>query len=703
MIKLNKLNVWKCQVFNKITNTINLKKKFKKKIIFLKEYKRLKKSLLFKIIKNVSSSALFKKNLNKIFSRYIRVQINKYKNAKNFKHYLKKYKYKSKLHKKYLKLYSKINNSLKFKNLKIKKINYYGNLIRCYLDWFTYLNIIDKNWKLINDLNYQDQYCELRFQNSKFKVEIINFFFKKKIDNLQEFKKITKKILFKIKNQIKRKILKIVYNSEHKKNIYKYIVWNNFIFYKASTVCFEIKKKTIANKKMLLGVQGPKLQKQLTYFKNVNVKSLVYYKNKQKFWKTIIYYDKDLEKYKHFKYCTMASWFKLNINKKKFIMRKSKAKVWLSFKLIRVFVKTSNCLVNRLQLFLAKQQLEFFKLSEKHINLQNKYFNSITKKSNLIRKAISGIAQKKTRHNFRSIRIKNIRYTNKTFWQYSKLIFLKKKKTLKFINFNKTMNVVDFCVGKNIIFNNIYINKHTVSHYFVKFFTYYKVIKKQRTKLLVSGENLKKEKKKSQNILKKSSNGKVFLFNSWRGLLVTWKEARNIHWKQYGKGTLKKNRYRNFLPQFLNDKKVKFKKIINFFLFKFNFSKIFWETFETVYMYFFEKKLKIKQIFQLPINLLFWIFINNTKKITNKIGIKIKFWLYKKINIKKNFWMQMKKKTPKFFSKQKLSIKNIKNIIQYDFITNYFFIVKKITSFFGLDTFIFKNKLLKMHNFRYKA
>ena len=65
--------------------------------------------------------------------------------------------------------------------------------------------------------------------------------------------------------------------------------------------------------------------------------------------------------------------------------------------------------------------------------------------------------------------------------------------------------------------------------------------------------------------------------------------------------------------------------------------------------------------------------------------------------------MLVKKKIPKFFSKQIYKIENFKNIIQYDYITNYFCILKEKKTYTNINDYIFSNKLLKLHNFRYKA
>jgi hypothetical protein len=175
------------------------------------------------------------------------------------------------------------------------------------------------------------------------------------------------------------------------------------------------------------------------------------------------------------------------------------------------------------------------------------------------------------------------------------------------------------------------------------------------------------------------------------------------HWKMYKKGTLKKRRYRNFLPAFLEKIKVKLDVIINYFSFKFKFSNLFWKEFSKVYLYFFDKQLKKKEIFQIPISLIFWVFLNKLKKSKRKIKKKVKSWLYRNIRIRQTFWMELKKKTPKFFSYQLFNFNKVNSAIQYDFITNYFSVLKDCISFESINEYIFNNKLLKMHNFRFKS
>jgi len=64
--------------------------------------------------------------------------------------------------------------------------------------------------------------------------------------------------------------------------------------------------------------------------------------------------------------------------------------------------------------------------------------------------------------------------------------------------------------------------------------------------------------------------------------------------------------------------------------------------------------------------------------------------------------MQKKKNLPHFIKKKQFKKINLKNNIQYDFLTNYYVILKHNNNITN-SNFIFKNLFLKLHDFRYKA
>jgi hypothetical protein len=65
--------------------------------------------------------------------------------------------------------------------------------------------------------------------------------------------------------------------------------------------------------------------------------------------------------------------------------------------------------------------------------------------------------------------------------------------------------------------------------------------------------------------------------------------------------------------------------------------------------------------------------------------------------------MQQKRKIPKYLKKIVFNIGGISNYIQYDFITNYFSILKEHRQPKHTNLFIFKNKFLKLHGFKYNS
>ena len=147
---------------------------------------------------------------------------------------------------------------------------------------------------------------------------------------------------------------------------------------------------------------------------------------------------------------------------------------------------------------------------------------------------------------------------------------------------------------------------------------------------------------------------------------------------------------------------LNFKIIILFFIIKFNLSYIFWKNFTELYRYYFNQNIKIKNIYQLPIHKLFWNFLKKLKFKKIKINKKIVKWIKTKKRISITFWMMHKKQIPPFFLKQTYYDSANTNNIQYDYLTNYFCILKKKNTIIWND-YIYNNKLLKLHDFRYKA
>jgi hypothetical protein len=65
--------------------------------------------------------------------------------------------------------------------------------------------------------------------------------------------------------------------------------------------------------------------------------------------------------------------------------------------------------------------------------------------------------------------------------------------------------------------------------------------------------------------------------------------------------------------------------------------------------------------------------------------------------------MEKKKKNPYFLKKKSFLNNTFNNSIQYDFLTNYFIIFKKNNFIVNHQELIFKNKFLKLNNYKYKS
>ncbi len=205
---------------------------------------------------------------------------------------------------------------------------------------------------------------------------------------------------------------------------------------------------------------------------------------------------------------------------------------------------------------------------------------------------------------------------------------------------------------------------------------------------------------------KKKKKKKTYFFNFWQKKLVTYKKSRLTHWNVYNNGkTLKKRRYKSFFPLFTKLKtlnKIKINDFIfTYFSIKFNLSYNFWKNFSLLYKLFYIQKKK--KIYQIPISLKFWVFLKHIKHKSLYVKKKIKKWVYKRWKVRKKFWMKVKKKIPKYFFKQSIMFKGVFNNIHFDFLTNYFSILKVNKNKNTINSFIYNNKLIKLNNFRYKS
>lgn len=716
---------------------LNLKS-VKRTFFKLKKLKKNKYKLgLFKIYK------IYTKNYIKQIKRWFKYfNCTKYKFNVLLKKFVFKYKrneyinnYIVKIKKKEIRKLFKRKKSKIFKIEKKKLIvKKSKHIVRYYkIILYNYLNkmIINKLRKSIRrrrsrrSLKYK--YTKNVLSNKDF-TKLIKFkYFLRLIKKKKKFNALYGLVVLKKKNLLKEKLIRINYGEQSKKKTLIKTKYFKLYFKRKLKTKYKF-IETFKNRKYLINssflpiffLKKKKLSKfikkiKYIYTNNYNYK---YFKNISKGIK-LLHIDKKARKF--YKYSYLKFNITLNVKRRKYRKRKSKFFNWRRFKELGIFKKFSFKFILKLKKsyyfknkFLLRKNIDSVNL----INSSNKFSK---KKIILIKKASVLKFFYTRKRKFCNQQIWDFSRVSRKVYKYNKLKkILKKKSHSYYININYSKNYYKKKKKNDIIFNCMYLNKHIASHYFIKFLKKNKHIRKRRKSFLYkkifkySTTRRKKYKSKRHSTYvkmnplkfkykKKQKKKKTYFFNSWRGLLVTWKKSRLFHWKLYREGTLKKRRYRGFLPAFFKKNKIKLDIIIKYFTFKFQFSSLFWKYFTQMYLFFFNKSLVSKQILQIPINFLFWIFLSKMRREKYKLKRRVKSWLYKNIRIKKTFWMEIKKKTPKFFSKQIFSFKKIKNAIQYDFITNYFCIIKNTETYEKVNEYLFNNKMLKMNNFRYKS
>ena len=197
---------------------------------------------------------------------------------------------------------------------------------------------------------------------------------------------------------------------------------------------------------------------------------------------------------------------------------------------------------------------------------------------------------------------------------------------------------------------------------------------------------------------------KTYFFNFRNKRLKTYRNARITHWTAFTHKSINERRYQKFLDFFIKNPNSLFQYISVIFSFKFRLSYKFWSNVSILYkQYYTNFKLNNSKIFQLPIHLDFWYLLKHYDFDKQVVDQKILLWQTKRLKTKKTFWMQQKKKVPKFLKKKIFNVNGVVNSLQYDFITNYFAILKSFKMPTHTNLFIFKNKYLKLHGFKYSS
>lgn len=582
---------------------------------------------------------------------------------------------------------------IKLENVKIK---YTSKLLLNYLN------------KIAIDINYKTNRNKIKLNNNK-------------VDNHNKnlLDQINVNVLF-FNLQLKKFcLLNKVNNFKNKKCLKPAslaISWPTTMFiYKKLTKMACKQDMVFKSKKKILNFKQKTMPK--FNFKKIKNKLVWEYYSDLKINKKLFVINKEQNEFNNYNQLNLIT--KLNIEKEDYLIKSNENFVDESNENLNIYEYYSFKFIVKLKFFFFFKNQVYYKNLNSNSTFPKKLYNNVHKKINIIKKSTILNFSLLTKRKVISNEITNFIKFNKELYNYKKINAITKKNdnTNYYINISRLLNYYKTKKNITIIFNCMYLNKYVFDHYSINILIKNRnLITKNKSFLYKNLFNftdsdweknesnhykLKKELDITTEVFEKTK--KTYFFNSWRGLLVTWKQARIFHWSMYKQGTLKKKRYRKFLPPFIKVNKVKADIIIKHFSFKFQFSTLFWKNFTNMYLFFFNKSLVFKEILQIPINILFWIFLKNYREEKYKIKKKIESWLQRVIRIKKTFWMETKKKTPKFFSRQSLSFKNVNNAIQYDFITNYFCVVKSSKVYEKTNDYVFNNKMLKMHKFRFKS
>lgn len=557
----------------------------------------------------------------------------------------------------------------------------YITFLKLYIPTLKDLKFVDDNETLIN-LQLIDSYLD-KLKNTKkyYDINLNSLHLKKK--NILE-NKLLKKIFIN-KSLSKLLFLNIKYTWNLKK-IFKTYLFNKFKKKKISTI------KTWQLLKYLITLNK-------NYYKiiktNINLnQSHNYLRKIDSKWDINLYktprfksYTKKLKKLFFF---NRLLCFKKRLNLKNNVKKLLTNKTLQSTKLV------SKNRLAKLSTNSLNFKYKFIKFYLKLKRIKKTYFNKRKIKKSINSNINYFYNYKKHKNNqfFKFLLQKNIKLKAKTINKKIKKFHMLKKnyKIIKklwihfasklFINLHYNKNLIKKnIVSKSIITNYLWLNNKNYENYLLNFFFF----KKQLLK-----KNLKKK--------------KIFFFNFRNKRLKTYRIARNVHWKNFTSKSLNERRYQNFLNLYLKKPNTFISNITTIFSFKFRLSYKFWTSVNIFYNTYYKNfSLKKKKIFQLPIHLDFWYLLKFYNVYKQKINKKILLWQFKRLRIKKTFWMQQKKKTPKFLKKKIFEAKGLLNSLQYDFITNYFAVLKSYGSSNHSNLFIFKNKYLKLHGFKYKS
>jgi len=299
----------------------------------------------------------------------------------------------------------------------------------------------------------------------------------------------------------------------------------------------------------------------------------------------------------------------------------------------------------------------------------------------------------------------------KKFKKFKKKLKKKLKlkiKTRKYVFFISNFSKIYSKLTNNAILNNSTITLRTLTNGYLNFF--YKNIKIHRTTQYAIRKFAKTTHSKLNkffNVFYNFTKGalKIFFRNYHKKPYWKLRKSRLLHWNFFTNKTICKRRYKNFLkktikmPNATNHSMSQL--ILSFCRIKISYTSMLQYNNNIIQNLISKNKMSI----MLPIFFKKTFYWKKIKKKKAKLWKKAKKWSY--LRFKKSLypWLSKKKTFPAFFKKQGLKSKQfLMGSAQYDSFIRSVYLLNVHNLYYNSEyNLCSSNKLLKLHNFRYKV
>lgn len=305
---------------------------------------------------------------------------------------------------------------------------------------------------------------------------------------------------------------------------------------------------------------------------------------------------------------------------------------------------------------------------------------------------------RKRKWKFRKRKINKIKFLRKLRKSLIHRKFLRKT-----INFFKFKNK-EFFIQKNKkaflpIINKIPLTERVLNNSYLEFFYKFKKEKNDIKEFLNTFFSLKSYDECDDNF-------RIYLRNYHQKPYWKFRLARIIHWKFFfKKKTLRKQRYKSFLPIFLK-KHHKYSCVYIYFINIFILNQLSW-TRTQKFITFLKQLLILKLsefIYLLPVGFFKLLNWKKEKKKSFKARKKIGKWSYLNFRKFQRPWLQKKKNFPKVIKHLKPNITTLRKTIQYDPGTGSILILRKLENFsLSFSELLKANYMVKLHGYRYNV